>query len=499
MLTQTVIQNISFFIPEAVLAGSFCLIILAGLVFSKRPAIAAILAFAGVAASLYFTVREVGTAEKIFYGMVAVDPFAVFFKCFIATGALFIIVFSVLSGEVRAAVTRTYEYYSLLVAMTLGMFLMSGTVNMLMSVLSMELTSLSAYILAGYMKDAPDSSEASLKYVIYGAVSSGIMLYGISILFGLTGTMDYSGMNRSLALNNYNYSTLLIATVFIIVGLGFKISAVPFHFWTPDVYEGSPITITALLSVASKAAGFAMIIRFFKVVFIDPSASGLAAGMWMSVNGFEWNNLLAVLSVLTMTLGNIVAVWQDNLKRLLAYSSIAHAGYMLMGVVILSDKGIASVMIYFVVYLFMNLGAFFVVMLIADKTGSEDIAQYSGLAKRAPFVSVAMGIFMFSLTGLPPTAGFIGKFYLFASLIDARWIWLAVIGVINSVISLYYYFRVLRYIFLREPGSQSRPVKLHKKEIIVLLILLIPTLVFGLYFTPIADAINSSVRMLGLF
>ncbi len=220
--------------------------------------------------------------------------------------------------------------------------------------------------------------------------------------------------------------------------------------------------------------------------------------MWTSLYGFEWNKLLAILSVLTMTLGNLVAVWQDNLKRLLAYSSIAHAGYMLMGVVVLSDQGIAAVLIYFMMYLFMNLGAFFVVMLVANKTGSEDISAYRGLGYRAPLIGVAMAIFLVSLTGLPPTAGFIGKLYLFVALLEAKWIWLAVVGALNSVISLYYYARVLRYMFLRDPEGQTSSITLQRSEAILLLVFVIPTLLFGLYFGPLVDLANASVQMFGI-
>jgi NADH-quinone oxidoreductase subunit N len=324
------------------------------------------------------------------------------------------------------------------------------------------------------------------------------MLYGVSILFGLSGAMNYAGINHALTLNAPNYSALLIATIFIVVGFGYKISAVPFHFWTPDVYEGAPITITAFLSVASKAAGFAMMIRFFKVIFIDTTILAFPSGVWMSLYNFEWNKLLVILSVLTMTLGNLVAVWQDNLKRLLAYSSIAHAGYMLMGVVLLSDKGIAAILVYFVMYLFMNLGAFYVVMLVANKTGSEDIGAYRGLGYRSPIIGVSMAVFLISLTGLPPTAGFVGKFYLFAAVLDAKWIWLAVVGAVNTVISLYYYARVLRYMFLRGPEDQSGHLNILRIEALILLALAIPTLIFGLYFSPIVDLANTSVQMFGL-
>jgi NADH-quinone oxidoreductase subunit N len=264
------------------------------------------------------------------------------------------------------------------------------------------------------------------------------------------------------------------------------------------VYEGAPITITAFLSVASKAAGFAMMMRFFKIVFIDTTILALPSGVWASLYDFEWNKLLIIVSVLTMTLGNLVAVWQDNLKRLLAYSSIAHAGYMLMGVVLLSDKGLAAVMIYFVMYFFMNLGAFYVVMLVANKTGSEDISAYRGLGYRSPIIGVAMAVFLVSLTGLPPTAGFVGKFYLFAAVLNTKWIWLAVVGAVNSVISLYYYTRVIRYMFLREPEDRSGNLSILPAEAVILLALAIPTIIFGLYFTPIVDLANASIQMFGL-
>ena len=498
MFVQQTIQNLSHFLPETVLAVTFCLAILSGLIFRANHKSAGWIAFLGVMTALFFVLNQAGTSEEIFSGMIAVDPFAVFFKSFAAVCALIIFLFSSLSMEVQTTVRRMAEYYGLLVSMTLGMFLMAGASNVLMMVLAMELTSLSSYILAGYTKEAPDSSEASMKYIIYGAVSSGVMLYGVSILFGISGAMNYAGINRALTLNTPHYSALLIATIFIVMGFGYKISAVPFHFWTPDVYEGAPITVTAFLSVASKAAGFAMMIRFFKVIFIDTTIPALPPGVWLSVNNFEWNKLLVILSVLTMTLGNLVAVWQDNLKRLLAYSSIAQAGYMLMGMVLLSDKGIAAVLIYFMMYLFMNLGAFYVVMIVANKTGSEDISAYRGIGYRSPIIGVAMALFLLSLTGLPPTAGFIGKFYLFSAVLDARWIWLAVVGAINSVISLYYYARVLRYMFLRDPEGQSGHLPIVHREAWILLALAIPTLLFGLYFAPIVDLANKSVQMFGL-
>jgi NADH-quinone oxidoreductase subunit N len=428
--------------------------------------------------------------------MLAVDPFAVFFKVLTAVSTLCVIVFSAFSSEVQQTVKRKAEYYALLVSMTLGTFLMAGAGNLLMMVLSIELTGYSCYILAGYTKEASDSSEASMKYILYGAVASAIMLYGISLLFGLTGQLEFGALNHRLMVAPPNYITLMFAVIFIVAGLGYKISAVPFHFWTPDVYEGAPVTVTAQLSVASKAAGFALTMRFFKSVFIDTNMFFVPPGSWLLINGADWAKLFAILAVLTMTLGNLVAVWQNNMKRLLAYSSIAHAGYMLMGFVVLNDKGFAAIMIYLVFYLLMNLGAFLVVMIVAAKTGKEEIDAYKGLGYRSPVLSVAMAVFLVSLAGLPPTAGFIGKWYLFAALLDAKLIWLAVIGVINSVVSLYYYARVLRSMFLRDPEDAS-PVHLRWQETVLVLLFAVPIIFFGLYFTPIVNLVNNSLLMFG--
>ncbi len=430
--------------------------------------------------------------------MYANDSFSLFFKFTILASSLFITLFSLQSKKLQTAKRYLGEYYALLVAMTLGMFLMTGANNLIMMYLALELTSLSSYILAGITKQAEDSNEASLKYIIYGAFSSGVMIYGISMIYGLTGSLDLHAINQYLQSGYVNMVALTVAGIFVLVGFGYKISAVPFHFWTPDVYEGAPITITAFLSVASKAAGFAMMIRFFTVTFLDPTSGSLLLGTWSTVQGFAWNKLVAILSVITMTLGNLVALWQTNLKRLLAYSSIAHAGYMLMGVVVLSSDGLAAVLIYFVAYLFMNLGAFYLVMLVADKTGTEDLNEYRGIGYRSPLLGVAMTIFLLSLTGIPPTAGFVGKLYLFAALINAKWLWLAIIGVLNSVVSLYYYVKIFRNMFLREPEGTREPITFSAGQVILMMILLVPTLVIGIYFSPLVEVAQASVRMFGI-
>lgn len=498
MLDQ-ITSSLSLFLPEAILTAAFCVLILGALVKKMQGPPSGYLAIAGLLVTgcvLYF---QIGAEPKtIFFGMMALDSFSTFFRFLILLTTFLVVIFSIQSQELKNGSKNVGEFYALLMALTLGLFLMSGASHLLMMYLGLELSSISAYLLTGYTKEAEDSSEASLKYIIYGAFSSGTMLFGISILYGLTGTFDIYQISSALIMRQVNVIALLISGILIMVGFGYKISAVPFHFWTPDVYQGAPITITAFLSVASKAAGFAMLIRFFTVAFYNPSVGNLGAGVRATLSGFDWNMILAVLSVLSMTIGNFVALWQNNLKRLLAYSSIAHAGYMLMGVVVLSNSGIAAVLIYFVVYLFMNLGAFYSVMIIAEKTGSEDIEAYKGLGYRTPFIGVALTIFLLSLTGIPPTAGFIGKLYIFASLIDAKWFWLAIVGVLNSVVSLYYYVRIIRNMFLRSPAGTAQPLRVSLSQIIVILVMLIPTLLFGLYFGPLVDAAQASVLIFGL-
>jgi NADH-quinone oxidoreductase subunit N len=497
-MLQQILESLKFFQPEIVLTIVFCLAIVLDLVFRNKPNLIGGFVIAGLMLAGYFVFEQSKlAATSAFSHMFAVDPFSTFFKSLILLSAIFVVAFSLQSKELNNGKRKLGEFYSLLIAMTLGMLLMSGASNLLMMYLSLELTSISSYILSGYKKEVANSSEASLKYVIYGALSSGLMIYGISIIYGLTGSLSIYGINEVLLTGSVSRLALIVANILMLVGFGYKISAVPFHFWAPDVYEGAPITITAFLSVASKAAGFAMMIRYFFVTYFNSALSGVTGSLTM-FQGFEWNYIIAILSVLTMTLGNLIAVWQHNLKRLLAYSSIAHAGYMLMGIVVLSNEGIAAILIYFAIYLFMNIGAFYIVMIIANKIGSEDMEDYKGLGYRTPFMAVSLSIFLLSLTGLPPTAGFIGKLYLFAALINGKWIWLAVVGVLNSVVSLYYYVNVFRNMFLKNIDEENPPIKFPVEQIIMTLILVIPVLVFGLYFGPLVEIAQASVNIFGL-
>ncbi|MEI7906264.1 MAG: NADH-quinone oxidoreductase subunit N [Bacteroidota bacterium] len=498
-MLETIVNNLSNILPEVIVTATLCIVLLYHLIDRKNTQMLMVLSVAGLVGAFYVLTENIGINSTAFSGMLSIDPFAIFFKILIVFATIVVVLMSRFSDEVNAEYKTIGEYYFLLLSMCLGMMFMVGSSNLLMMYLTLEMSSLSSYVASGFTRKAKDSSEASLKYLLYGAFSSGVMLYGISIVYGLTGTLDIAGINRVLMQGSSGQLALIVASIFILVGFGYKISAVPFHFWTPDVYEGAPTTITAFLSVASKAAGFAMMMRAFKVMFIDSSVMNLPAGTWTLISGVHIQNALMILSVLTMTLGNLVALWQDNVKRMLAYSSIAQAGYMLLGLVVLSNDGFSAVMVYFVVYLFMNLGAFYVVMLIANKLNSEHIDDYKGLGKRSPLLSVTLAVFLVSLTGLPPTAGFIGKWMIFLSLINAKMITIALIGVLNSVVSLYYYVRIIRNMFLREEQTVSAvQFNFPLAQKILLISLLVPTLYFGLFFNQLVEFAQLSVQMFGV-
>ncbi|MFQ6675845.1 MAG: NADH-quinone oxidoreductase subunit N [Fidelibacterota bacterium] len=486
-------QSLRLFVPELILVVTVLVAIVADMFYSnERSHRVAYWVLGGLFLSLMaIWMSPPEEVTSLFMMSLAFDPFARIFKVVFILATAVTVLMSLRTDELKQI--RTGEYFALLTAMVLGMSLMATSVDLIMVYLSIEVVSIVSFILAGYLKTQIRSSEASLKYVIYGAFSSGIMLYGLSLLFGLTGTTKLFEIARAIqGLHGEANLTLTVATVFIMAGFGYKVSAVPFHFWTPDVYEGSPTPITAYLSVAPKAAGFALLIRFFNSLFGAPQA--LNATVWATIEGIPWQHILAVISAITMTLGNLVAIQQSNIKRMLAYSSIAHAGYILMGIPVLSQQGVYAMIFYIIVYLFMQLGAFFVAILISNRFGTEIIDEYSGLGFKAPFLGVLMAIFMFSLTGIPPTAGFIGKFYLFAALIQAgpQFYWLAVLGVLNSVVSLYYYVRVLKVMFLQ--GEPQAELYLPSNLSVTLLVFLgLPTLVFGVYWSPIANWVHNSL------
>lgn len=485
-------------LPEISLAITLVAIVVFDLIFSKSKKILPVIALAGLVVTFIFISFQFGMPRSAFQisgtnSFLSLDNFSSFFKILILITTAFIILFSMSSKEVNSCPDRHGEYYALVFGMVIGMFFMVSANDLILIYLSLELLSLSSYVLAGFVKTSIRNSEASLKYLIYGSASSGIMLFGISILYGITGSTNLHEINSLLHFTAASQLTFVMAVLMIFAGIGFKISIVPFHFWTPDVYEGAPISITAFLSVASKAAGFVVLIRFLKITFTQ----GLdKSGYWQMLPYIDWQLLLIVFSIITMTFGNFAALWQDNIKRMLAYSSIAHAGYLMLGVAVLSDQGLMAVLVYFSVYLFMNLGAFYVVMLIANKIDSEEIDDYKGLGYSLPLLGTALGIFLISLTGLPPTAGFIGKLYLFIALVDANMITVAIIALLNTVVALYYYIRVLKAMFLTK-SEKHIVVKLSPLNYTVLFLLIAPVLILGIYFTPLINLAKESIQLLG--
>ena len=498
LILNNLIANLQAIYPEIVLSLTLVVVVVFDLIFSKQKKYLPFISIAGLLIAFVFLAFEFGTSKSAFpvsnnLALLSIDGFSSFFKAVILLATIFVILFSISSAEVISCKDRQGEFYALIMGMVIGMFFLTSANDLILIYLSIELMSLSSYVLAGFVKDSIRNSEASLKYVIYGSASSGIMLFGISILYGITGSTNLFEINSILRFPSVPDITFLIAVIMIFAGIGFKISIVPFHFWTPDVYEGAPISITAFLSVASKAAGFAVLIRFIKITFAESLSK---AGYWQLFSYVDWQTLLVLFSIITMTFGNFAALWQDNMKRLLAYSSIAHAGYLMLGVAVLSDQGLMAVLIYFAIYLFMNLGAFFIVMLIANNIKSESLDDYKGLGYSIPFLGTALAIFLISLTGLPPTAGFIGKLYLFIALIDAKMVVVAIIALLNTVVSLYYYVRVLKALFLTKT-DKSVEIEVSPLNFVIVLVLLAPVLILGIYFSPLVDLAKASVQILG--
>lgn len=499
------LASLGSFRPELALTFGTLLLLLADVIWRKSAVrrtvmTVAALAVLGVTATLLASQPVDGA--RLFNGLLATDSFATFFKwLFLAAG--FLTVMLAAAGKDFPA-ARIGQFYALLTAIVLGLFLMSAANDLLMMYMGIELVSMTSYVLAGLKKGDRRASEASLKYVIYGGVASGVMVFGMSYLFGLTRTTDLGQIaaqiqNLGLGTDAATKLTLVLAVVFVTAGIGYKVAAVPWHMWCPDVYEGAPTVFTTFLSVGPKAAGFAMALRFFYTAFATPAA---ADGFATAVAGIPWTAVIGVLAAVTMTLGNLTALGQNNLKRLLAYSSIAHAGYMLMGVAALSEMGKQSVMLYMLIYLVMNVGAFIVVILVAEATGSESILDYRGLSKRMPLAAFAFAIFLFSLTGIPPFAGFVGKWYLFYAIFEripqpggGWYAVLALIAALNTAVALFYYVRIVRAMYIDQPHTEPTPIKAPMLYQVLLGSFAVAVLLFGVWWTPMVEWAQASLSI----
>jgi NADH-quinone oxidoreductase subunit N len=398
---------------------------------------------AGLAVLLGLAVWRVlqPSGGEIFGGMLRADTLAGSFRVIVLAAAML----SVLIAMGVEGLADRGEAYALMLVATLGMSLMAAAGDLVMLYLAIETTSIPLYLLAGYLKRESRSTEAGLKYFLFGAAASTVMLYGFSLLYGFTGETRLAAVAQSIGSGAMPTLLWIAAAVLVLVGFGFKISAVPLHFWTPDVYEGAPTPITAFISTASKAAGFAVLMRVMLTVFTPAVAP-------------YWVGMVVAMSVATMTLGNVLALAQKNIKRLLAYSSIAHAGYALIGVVALSPLGIASTLFYLGAYVITNLAAFAVVIVVSRVVGSDDIAQFAGLSRRAPMLALAMLISFLSLAGMPPFVGFVAKVFVFAAAVQRGYVWLAVLGVLNSIVGLYYYLIVLKVVYLYRSENEAQPL-----------------------------------------
>ncbi|WP_437894680.1 NADH-quinone oxidoreductase subunit N [Sorangium sp. So ce124] len=497
------VASLAYFAPELGLIAAALLLVVWDLASPARLKLAGlvILSLAALAWSgglgAYFLATDAGP-RALFHGLLAFDRFSNLFRVIFAlvTGAIVLFLVPPRAPGIEPELRRdSGELFTLILVLSLGMNLMAASRHLLLIYLSLELVSVISFVLAGIKINDAKSSEAALKYVIFGGVASGIMLYGMSWIFGITASMRLDECGARIAALTAQQGkvpeVVFVGTAFMLAGFGYKISAAPFHMWTPDVYEGAPTPVTALLSVGPKAAGFAVLIRFF--------SDALGAGSASPGVATPWPVLFGCLAMATMTVGNLSALEQENVKRMLAYSSIAHAGYMLLGFSVFSGAGVAAIAFYIVTYCFMNLGAFMVVMAVAEESaGDETFAAFRGLGRRAPLVAAAMAVFLVSLTGLPPMAGFIGKFYLFSALLAAggAWSWvLAVVGVLNSVISLFYYARLLRTMYL-DKSDRTEPTPVRPLLGATTCALAVPTLLLGVYWGPVYDFVARSVAIL---
>ena len=479
---MTIGSDLIVLVPELILAvGAMAALLIGAFWGDKSTKALSGLVVVVMAVAAYFAVTALDATA--FHGAFVADGFSRFAKALILMSAALCTLMAQAFFEDEGRVR--FELPVLIALSTLGMLLMVSAANFIALYLGMELQSLALYVLASFNRDSARSTEAGLKYFVLGALSSGMLLYGISLIYGFTGTIDFVGVAASVKASGVGIG-LIFGLVFLIAGLAFKLSAVPFHMWAPDVYEGAPTPVTAFLSVGSKAASFAMLLRLFLEGM--PSLSA------------DWRILFEVLAIVTMTVGNLAALTQSNLKRMLAYSSIAHAGYLLIGIVAAGagyTRGVTATLVYLFIYGFMQLGAFGIVILMRHQgVIGDELKDLTGLSHRRPVAAFAMLLFMLSLGGIPPTAGFMGKFWLFSSAIEAGFVWLAVIGVLNSAISLYYYIRVIVFMYLKKDATGDAPV-FSPSLALAVGAAVVATIVLGVYPRLLFEVADASARTLG--
>ncbi|HLD74250.1 MAG TPA: NADH-quinone oxidoreductase subunit N [Bdellovibrionota bacterium] len=497
---ERTLQDLTFIVPELILVLTLCVLVILGLKFKNKFFFIGLVKFGIALAFLFFFYNNQASSlsdlftwgsylkkASLFSEGLSIDPLSQFIKILIFFGTLMCLWFGLNSYEVEE---KDYlELSVLLLGSTIGLCFLASASDLLMIYLSVETVSLFSYVLAGFRKKHLLSNEAAVKYMLFGAFSSGTMLYGMSLLFGITGSLNLAEIATYVTSMEAQNFALTVSALLIFSGFAFKISAVPFHMWTPDVYEGSPTAITTFFSVAPKVAGFAVMIRFFYSTFaLYLPEQGPA---WAVLAQIPWPDIIALLSAITMTVGNLAALTQTNAKRLLAYSTIAHSGYMLMGFVVLHISGIEAILFYTIIYILMKLGAFFAVLLVGNYTKSEEIFAFKGLGWKSPVFAVTVTIFLFSLIGLPPTGGFVGKLLIFSAALKFNYLWLVIVAMINSVISLFYYAKILKAMFFEKP-EKKEPFTLSFFDSSILVILGAGVMFVGLYWEPIYQWVKMS-------
>jgi len=458
--------------PMLVVVTSALSVLVADLFLPReRKGLLAGLSFLGLAVAFFVSIKLWGREEQAFKGMVVLDSLALFFDLvFLLVAALTILIST---DYLKREEAHEGEYYALLLFATGGMMLMAAGLDLIVIFLGLETLSLSLFILSGFLRGRLSSNESALKYLLLGAFATTFFLYGVALLYGSTGTTNLLRISQLLqGVLTETTPLLFIGMGLLMVGLGFKIATVPFHAWIPDVYEGAPTSVTAFMIAGTKAATFAAFLRIFPYAL-----TGLQT---------EWTRILATLAVLTMTVGNVMAITQQNVKRMLAYSSIAHAGYLMIALVAAGERSIgglaaSSLLFYLVVYAFMNLGAFGVIIALGKKGEANlTFGDYAGLGFRHPALALSMAIFMFSLAGLPPTAGFIGKFYLFTAAVQTGYVGLAIIGVLNGVLSVYFYLRLVVSMYMGPGGEEPASLTLSPALVTAVTLSAVMTLYLGL-------------------
>ncbi len=456
----------------------------------------------GSGAALWLALRNWGAVSLEWYGTLISDGLFVVFAVIFTVSLILVVLFSIKYKPLDDQERFKPEYYGLLLLITVAMMFMASSADLILTYVALEFSSIMGYVLVGYLRREKLSGEAGIKYFLYGASASAVMLLGFALLYGLTGTTNLTEMVGALpymALSGGDFGSLVIlpgtpgipgtAFVFlafglIMVGLGYKISAVPFHMWAPDAYTGAPTPIAAFLSVASKASGFAVILRF--ILLLHPSLDLVYA---------NWIHLISVLAILSMVAGAVIGLWQKDVKRIIAYSSIAHAGFILLGVVADNDIGLASIFIYLLIYVFMNIGAFGLVAVVGHMTGGTSLDQFRGLGKRHPLLAALMVVFFLSLAGIPPLAGFFAKFYVLAAVINTGHILLAVVAIMASVVALFLYARVFKVMYFDKAEEVAEPRKLGWAAVVALIICLLGTLAPGIYPEPLVTWVREAVRL----